>query len=335
MNTATDRAPDHSQALLPLLDWVSRQPDAVDLELACSEHPDPGRGTRGPTVVLLPGCLTELAPCQLLELLVIGAASVTAAIGGCTDTQLLRERYSPVVALLDRLGHPDRLRLQDSSGRGRRRPVLSATSMPVARRQLFLLPEAARRPLPDTQATAHRRLVAAVRELADGAPTAAEAAPPLAGGPALQLTSRGCTACGVCVQACPEQALTLEVTAEAASASTRPATDEREPGAKTTLWLQPSSCSGCRACIDLCPTTALSAHGQDDWDALLDDRWTALESVTTIRCRRCNGRFPAGDGQLCPPCRFRSAEPFGTTLPDAVLRRLGPDMARRLSAGPR
>lgn len=335
MNTATDPVSGHGGTLLPLLDWVSRQPDAVEVELACSEHPDPGRGPRGPTVVVVPACLTELARYELLELLVVGAASVTAAVGGCTDPQLLRERCAPLLALLDRLGHADRLRLRDSSGRGRRRPVLSATSMPVSRRQLFLLPEAARRPLPDADDTAHRRLVAAVRALADGAPEAAETEPHVPDAPALRLTSEGCTACGVCVQACPEQALALEDGAGAAGTETGPAANESGSGAETTLWLQASSCSGCRACIDLCPTDALSAHGHEDWDALLDDRWTALESVTTIRCRRCNGRFPAGDGQLCPPCRFRSAEPFGTTLPDAVLRRLGPDMARRLSAGPR
>lgn len=331
VNTTTDGDADGSVALLPLLDWISRQPDEIDLELACIEHPDPGRGPRGRTVAVVPGCLAQAAPHLLLELLVLGAASVTTATGGCKDHQLLRDRSVPLVALLERLGHADRLRVDDTRGRERRRPVLSATSMPVSRRQLFLLSEPERRPLPDTTATAHQRLVAAVRELASSASTTAATAPPVPEGPARCLTSQGCTGCGVCVHACPERALDIEVAADDGRAADPQAEDTRRHGAETTLWMQPSSCSGCRGCIDLCPTGALADHGPHDWDALLDDSWTALESLTTVVCHRCKGRFPAGDGQLCPVCAFRSAEPFGTTLPPEVLRRLGPDVARRLT----
>ena len=331
VTTAMDDVSHDSTAQLSLLDWTSRQPAEVDLEVACAEHPDPGRGPRGRTVVVLPGCLAELAPALFLELLVVGAASITMAVGGCEASQAVRDRYLPLIAFLDQLGHADRLRLLDSSGRGRRRPALSAASMPVSRRQLFFLPEAERRPLPDITATAHQRLVTAVQLLAGGTAQAAEAAIHVPDGPALQLTAQGCTACGVCVQACPERALSIEIAAADDGAADPQAADRFPPGAETTLWMRASSCSGCRRCVDVCPAGALSECGHRDWAELLADRWVELETFGTVVCRRCGGRFPAGGGELCPVCAFRSAEPFATTLPPEVLARFGPEVARRLS----
>lgn len=328
VSTAAVGEPDRSTALLPLLDWVSRQPDEVDLELACVEHPDPGRGPRGRTVVALPGCLAEMAPHLFLELLVVGAASVTSAIGGCAAGQVLHDRQLPLIAFLAQLGHADRLRLRESSGSGWRRPVLSARSMPVARRQLLFLPEAERRPLPESTATAHQRLVAAVRHLAGGTAPAAIHAPD---GPGLQLTSQGCTACGVCVQACPEGALAIESSTGDGGGADTPRADPPLREDETTLWMRSSSCSGCRTCVEVCPVGALSEQGHDDWTVLLEEGWSALETLATVRCRRCGGRFPAGRGELCPVCAFRSAEPFGTTPPPEVLLRLGPEVARRLT----
>ncbi len=330
VNGATGGDPARDATLLPLLDWVSRQADDVDLELACSEHPDPGPGPRGLIVVGLPGCLAQMALHVPLELLAIGAASVTAASGGCTASQVLRDRYLPLITLLDQLGHDDRLRLRDTSGNGWRRPVLSATSMPVSRRQLFFLPEAERRPLPDTTATAHQRLVAAVQVLVGGATDTAALALNVPDGPALRLRSEGCTACGVCVQACPERALAIEVAKDDGAAGPQ-ATDAPPPNAETTLRIRPASCSGCRQCVDLCPAGALSDHGHHDWAALLDDDRVALETFATVVCRRCAGRFPVGGGDLCPVCAFRSGDPFATTPPPEVLLRLGPEVARRLT----
>lgn len=315
--------------LRALLDWVARQPEGTDLELACVEHPDPARGPRGREVVVVPDCLEGVGSHLLLELLVAGAASLTLALAGCGARDAVRERCSPLIALLDQLGHTGRLRCTEASGRGLRRPVHAATSMPVGRRQLLFLPQAPRCAPPDTSATPHQRLVTAVRALAGGAQEAAAAATTVPDAPALRLTSTGCTACGVCVHACPEQALGIEVITTGGSSTGPGSVDPRAHGDETRLRLQPAACSGCRACLEVCPPGALSADGQQAWDVLLTDAEVVLETFDTARCRRCGGRFPADGGALCPVCAYRSADPFGTTLPPEVLARLSPEVARR------
>jgi len=331
VNADVQGGPDSGADLRALLDWVSRQPEGADLELACPEHPDPARGPRGREVVVAPDCLEGVGSHLLLELLVAGAASLTLALAGCAARDVVRDRSSTLIALLDQLGHTGRLRCTETGERGLRRPVHAATSMPVGRRQLLFLPQAPRRELPDTSATPHQRLVTAVRALAGGAHEAAQAAVHEPGAPALRLASRGCTACGVCVQACPEEALAIEVITTGTS-SAGPASGDTHPrGDETHLWLRPAACSGCRACLDVCPAGALSADGQEAWGVLLTDAEVVLETLDTAACRRCGGRFPADGGALCPVCAYRSTDPFGTTLPPEVLSRLSPEVARRFS----
>jgi len=56
---------------------------------------------------------------------------------------------------------------------------------------------------------------------------------------AIQIDESKCTGCGVCVQACPEKAITVERVA--------------------TIHLE--SCTGCGACVAECPNEAISAEG--------------------------------------------------------------------------
>lgn len=112
--------------------------------------------------------------------------------------------------------------------------------------------------------------------------------------PALALVAEGCVACGVCVRACPHDALELE----------------HSPGISV-LTQVPERCTGERACIELCPHDALAAAGPL---ALFDvARRPAIElaAVQTAACRRCGARHPAAEGELCPPCAFRSRNAFG------------------------
>jgi len=95
--------------------------------------------------------------------------------------------------------------------------------------------------------------------------------------------------------------------------------------------MRAAACSGCGDCLEVCPVEALAAPGRLDWSVLLGDDWTELETLRTVVCRRCGGRFPAGGRELCPVCSYRSATPFGSALPPEVLARLDPEVARRFT----
>ena len=141
-------------------------------------------------------------------------------------------------------------------------------------------------------------------------------------GPGLALVSEGCTACGVCVRACPEDALAL--------------VDVTEPGpdgstvTRTVLQQHPAACGGAGDCIELCPEDALSAPEPFGLDALLEDDVVDLDEIAKAVCRRCGTTFPDTGAELCDVCAFRRANPFGAALPPAVAARLDPDVVRRL-----
>ncbi|MFO8074779.1 MAG: ATP-binding protein [Actinomycetota bacterium] len=372
-----------AERVQPLLAWVARQRDPIELELACAEHPAPERGTKGRAVVVLPVCAAELAEHLLYELLDLGAEHVWVRTDGCGDpaaTEALLGRAGQVLAAL---GAGDRVRCEREPEQQRRRRVLDATVMAVSRRRLLMLPESDA--TPDPGASAHRRLVAALRALAaadadtaptpggvdqgdagpaadavDTTPTAggtdADEAGPAAGaaaaadgapgdrgepadgdrsgadepppcpadlpGPGLALVSEGCTACGVCVRACPEDALALVDVAE-----TGP---DGATVTRTVLRQYPAACGGAGDCLELCPESALSAPEHWGLNALLEDDVVDLDEIAKAVCRRCGTTFPDTGAELCEVCAFRRANPFGATLPPAVAARLDPDVVRKL-----
>ncbi|QTE28292.1 ATP-binding protein [Pengzhenrongella sicca] len=280
--------------------WLVRQPGDVRLELVCAEHPDPARGPRDRTVVRLPACAGELIPAEVVELLTLGAPAVTIRLDGCASPADATALLEPLVELVIAAGSTG-LTLTDpapapAGAERRRRPVLDATALPMPRRQLLGLGGAASHELPSDQASPHERLVAALRALATG-PTALDQIR----GPALQLTARGCTACGACVLACPTDALQLRHGAAGEELSI------------STLLQAPSRCDGCAACVQLCPTQVLTEAGRWPWARLLADDEAAVATVTTTRCTRCGTSFPVTTGlRLCAVCAYRRQNPFGS-----------------------
>ncbi|MCK6212669.1 4Fe-4S binding protein [Georgenia sp. EYE_87] len=300
--------------------WLVRQPEPRPLELVCAEHPGASLGDRRRVVVRLGSCAADLAAHELLELLTLGAPDVLVRLDGCAAATMATSRLGPLVALLESSG-VDRLRVDgpdagptDAEGPGaagrwprgsrRRRAVLDAEHMPLSRRQVMGLADPAPRQLPDEDAHPQVRLVAAARQLvAPDAPALAALA-----GPAAALSARGCTACGVCVQACPTDALALRH-----SAASGPAI--------TTLLQDPAACDGCLRCVDLCPQDALTAAGQESWKKVLGGGLAPVQTLSTAPCERCGTRFPTPSGErLCPVCAYRRANPFGSVVPPAAQR---------------
>ncbi len=177
----------------------------------------------------------------------------------------------------------------------------------VSRRFAFGLAAAQHLPLTLAEEES-QRVVAALRLLEEqgrarfARPEAAapEPAPPEddgltePGSDAVALVASGCVACGVCVRACPHDALELS----------------HEPGASI-LTQVPERCSGERACVQLCPHDALSVSGPLSLFDLARTPAVELAVVATAACLRCGTRHPAAEGDLCPPCAFRSRNVFG------------------------
>jgi ferredoxin len=119
--------------------------------------------------------------------------------------------------------------------------------------------------------------------------------------PHIDLAARGCTLCGVCVQACPTGALTLT------------------PDGPSTLTLihDTTACNDCGRCVSLCPERALTRQHDPQGGTTRQ----TLASSTVRRCTRCRGVVPgAVFGDLCEVCAFRQANPFGSRTPGPQLR---------------
>ncbi|MFU8841003.1 MAG: 4Fe-4S dicluster domain-containing protein [Nitriliruptoraceae bacterium] len=261
-----------------------------------------------------------MASHEILELLLVGAATVRVRGDGCERAEATTERVRRLATVLAAGGQADRLDMA-RSGR-RRRPVLDARSMPVTRRQLLMLADTEPRALPEEHLSAQERLVAAVRALVPELAEEADQQP----GPGAALQASGCTACGICVRACPENALRLEADAEPAAGS---------PAVSVTTVLShvPARCAGTGACVRLCPEDALERTGSSAWTALLDDRPVELDRLATKTCARCKATIPADEGTLCELCEQRQRHPFRAALPPRLAEQLHPDTVARLTGG--
>lgn len=329
-----DAPSDMAHAVSPLLAWLTRQREEVDLEVACGEHPGPARGLDRHTVATVPFCLADAPDHLFLEFLTCGAAHVYPRVDGCARAPESRAKVDRLAALVDALGHPGRLRAMVAAPAGRKRPVLDATHVPLSRRQVLLLSgSSARRDMPAEYREAHERLVDAVQKLSP-APTAGPGGTDALPGPGLVLGAPACTACGICVRTCPTDALSLAdlgpapadavggaVIGAAAGtggggasagsggdagartadpiAARGVAADAREPRHVLQLRQRPARCDGCQACLGACPVRTLHATGSWTMSALWFDHPLRVIDVLTQRCTRCGARIPVAPGD--PP----------------------------------
>ncbi|CAN5399359.1 hypothetical protein BH11ACT1_BH11ACT1_05610 [soil metagenome] len=314
-----------------LQSWLAHEVDERDLELVCAEHPDPSRGEPERTVVRLSTCVAGVPGHELLELLLVGARQVAVRLDGCGDPAAAAAHVGPVVRVLRAAGigrltvepaepvepvepaKPVRPAGSDEGAAGARRAVLDADRLPVPRRRLFGVAAVVVRTMPVPDDDPHTRLVSAVRALVPAAtPELTEL-----DSPSLRLTGRGCTVCGVCVQACPSHALRVQHASGGADI------------AISTLLQTPAACTGCRSCLDLCPEDVLQAAGPWPWSELLVDREVGVTTLTTATCERCGASFPTTSGdRFCPTCTYRRSNPFGSTLPPGVTMPGAPPTSR-------
>ncbi|TNC17331.1 4Fe-4S dicluster domain-containing protein [Georgenia sp. 311] len=297
-----------------LLRWLAAHDVPGRVLLLCADAPLPPVA-RDTLVVRLPGCLKDTGiglPAQLLAS-GVGAVEVTA----CPSAP--EEAAAQVTGWTQVLG--DRVRRHTAPPLLRRgRPtVLTLGQVPLPRRVVLGLGGLDAAPL-DLDLDDAARTIAALRLLGaaprpdaatradseDVAPSErdvlAAAGPPSA---AAALAVDGCVACGVCVRACPHDALVLD-----------------HDGDTSTLTHLREDCRAELECLRLCPVDAFSTSGSLPLADVLAVPTAVLAEVRTATCERCGARHPADEGPLCATCRFREGNAFGSSMPPGLAERL-------------
>lgn len=314
-----------SRNLLTWLASVDEWPEAV--VLGC-EHTEPFAVERSQVGLRIPGCLGQAELALPAQLLACGVTKVLLA--DCAENpQAVARQRSAWHQLLpdvdpDPAKHPARFR--------RTGAVFELARPAFSRRSALGL--GAPRTLPlDADLDDQFRTVQALRLLRDQGRTRAAAAaaaavtaeqaapestPPALGAErsgagqigaeqsvAVELRAVGCTACGVCVRACAHQALSLT-----------------HDGERTRLSHNTDLCRADQNCVRLCPESALSAIRELSVTDLADRGAVELAAMDTRVCSRCGDRHADTRSDLCPPCRSRSENAFGSQLPPALQARL-------------
>lgn len=287
--------------LTSLLRWLADQPDRPNVGLVCSHEAGPVWAPSDALVVRLDGCAAELSAASYLEAAAGGVAQLTVLASVCPRV----ERIGTTIAEANRLlsAYPG-VRLvvckTERERRHRRAHVYDMHRLPVSRRRLLFLARLDHSWVPDVCAEQRARSLAALRHLASNgvSPSATHELP----APSAALVATECTACGVCVRACPTGALRLDQT-------------DSDAGAFTLKSLV-SRCVDCGRCVALCPSGVLVRTGQVDWAQLLDDTFETVATGSVRRCAHCGGNFADSEAsQYCPPCLFRMENPFGSRGP--------------------
>ncbi len=271
------------------------------VEVACPYHPQlDAQADPEARLFIAPRCLIGLSTWAYTELANAGVRHVTLRTDACAACPIgaaveqIRATAAQGNALL---ATPPTLTITTIAEvpTGASPPVIvDSTKAAMSRRGLFQMftgdvrseaPPPPTLELPATLPPERKRLLNALAQRPGDVPAWAPT-----------LTVEGpCTACEVCANICPTDALTV-------------------PKERNTfrLDLHTQHCTACDLCTVACPEGVLHlgtvnqpAHPKHDPVTL----FTGLLQT----CKRCKTRF-SGDGDLCPACAFRRKNPFGSYI---------------------
>jgi len=292
--------------LSPLLRWLGDQPDARKVWLVCH---DEARSVHAPpevTVVRLLGCAGELTSASYLEAAAAGATTgIELNVLVCSCPQAWRIGASIALANTLLAAWPGGPTVGcNAVEKGHRRVRVNDISrLAVSRRRLLFLSRLDHVWMPEVQRDQRCRTLAALRCLRTklGSPDALSDLE----APSARLAAGECTACGVCVRACPSGALCIQQG------------DDGAGGFALSVSL--ASCVDCDRCLELCPSGTLTKVGQAAWARLIDDESEVVAVGSADRCSHCGGVFAGGAaGSYSPLCRFKMENPFGSRMPRAL-----------------
>ncbi len=285
------------------------------IELACSQHPAPEKGSPDVNVVVrVSGCLAALGPSMYLSVLALGVERVAVRLDACPTCSIgkvcseISNTLSIVPRLLASLGIDARVMGLSVVPDQADRPVYDAQHPPVSRYALFHMfgaggPRRTWRALAgeDEQSATiklpsreRRRLLAALHHL-----PLRNVNTPVEGLSFTRMTADDrCTACGVCARICPTGALSFTVTED----------DDY------VLAFSSGACIDCGACSKLCAASSLHRADAIFADVLASGP-IALRAGMLRSCTACGARFAAEtSSDLCPVCDVRRKNPSGSRL---------------------
>ena len=302
-------ADDEAQALLTYAEHAG----AKTYEVVCALNPQVDVGT-STTAVRVRGCLAGLGVGSYLALVGQGMEQVIVRLDACANcpwSELqpqVEVQVQQAQALLALWGYEAAVTcLYEAGDDFQKRPFRHASSPPVSRRNLFSWREAEKKAAePDAPPSLfHDRLrfLTAIKHLP--APSNPEATTSLAGlGFALMAVNDECTACGICARVCPTEALQMQ-------------TDK----SSYQLVFSPQICIACDMCCHVCTPQAITLTPDPSFaQVFASPIEQVMQQGQLTHCAKCNTPFAATpDTRLCPVCEFRRQNPFGSTLPLAMM----------------
>lgn len=278
-----------------LLRWISDEEPAITLICGSATR----TYSKSTTPLRVEGCIADTPLSLAPQILACGAEALSVDVDACecANRERARERFEAWQRLLG----PRISEYQGKPPRFRPAQEVLANSAPVSRRALLGLSSDSSLPV-DISGNESAQLSAALASLGIEPEIADEfAAAP--GAPRLKVS--GCTACGVCVSACPTHALALE--------------NVNEKGSTTAVLIHDRTiCEGTARCIELCPEGAIS---RGDTLSLAEMKRVEVARVQTAKCRKCQSLFEDDGEDLCPTCRRVEQDPFGSWLPPGFERK--------------
>lgn len=278
-----------------LLRWISDEEPAITLICGSAIR----TYNKSTTPLRVEGCIADTPLALAPQILACGAEALSVDVDACEceNRERARKRFEVWQSLLG----PRISEYQGKSPRFRPAQEVLANSAPVSRRALFGLSSDSSLPV-DISGNESAQLSAALAilgiepEIADEFATAPSAA---------RLKVSGCTACGVCVSACPTHALALE--------------NANEKGSSTAILMHDRTiCEGSAKCIELCPEDAISRGATL---SLAEMKRVEVARLQTAKCRKCQSLFEDDGEDLCPTCRRVEQDPFGCWLPPGFERK--------------
>ncbi|MFT3944265.1 MAG: 4Fe-4S binding protein [Ancrocorticia sp.] len=255
-----------------LLRWILAHdlPTKVILTCAHARELDPAKSELG---VVLQGCISH-APIGLpAQILACGVSRVEWR--PCLDDPA---GYARIVDIWCGLT-PDLVgEMVPGKKHFRHGDVIDLAAVPLPRRVLFGAADEGPLNLADDD---QARTLAALRHLRERG-WISEIADIPAAAAGIRLHVSGCTACNVCVQACPHGALELRAAVGATGQTLH------------SLIQNTERCRSCQACVRFCPVQAITAGAQHRFNDVLEGRRDLLTQVVTRSCTRCGAVYPGG-----------------------------------------